>query len=87
MLMNWNRRFIQPVEVCESAATIGSSIAMPTATRLLSPRNGMRLTLGAPGLRSSCTQPCFTASNPSENVITINTKRRSAVDCTMTVIK
>ena len=43
MLRNWNARFCQPVDVAASAPTIGSNIAMPTATRLLSPRNGIQL--------------------------------------------
>ena len=37
---------------------------MPTATRLLSPRNGTLLSFFAPGFRTSCAQPCFPASKP-----------------------
>src|SRR5687767_4334967 len=61
-LRNWKPRFCHPVAVAASAPTIGSSIAIPTATRLLSPRKGTPLSFLAPGLRTSCAQPCLPAS-------------------------
>ena len=64
MLKNWKARRRQPVDVAPSAPTIGSSMLMPTATRLLSPRKGTVLVFGAPGFKINCAQPCLAASKP-----------------------